>query len=193
MVKKVHYTWKDVEHMIVTINNLMYADNWRPDYIVGLTRGGLVPATIMSNMTGITMHALDVRFRDTDPNYNGPESNCWMAEDAYGYVSELDRDGIMETVTSNPALKKNILIIDDINDTGKTLNWIKNDWPSSCLPNNPNWDTIWHNNVRFACLIDNAGSNMQELDYTALEIDKREDPTWVVFPWEGERNYGKAG
>jgi hypoxanthine phosphoribosyltransferase len=191
MVKKVHYTWKDVEHMIMTINNLMYADGWRPDYIVGLTRGGLVPAVMMSNMTGITMHALDVRFRDTDPNYSGPETNCWMAEDAFGYVSELDRDGIMQSVLSDPAKKKKILIIDDINDTGKTLNWIKNDWPGSCFPDNPNWDTIWHDNVRFACLIDNAGSNMQELDYTALEIDKREDPTWVVFPWEGERDYGK--
>ena len=44
MVDKVHYTWKDIEHMIQNITNLMYADNWRPDYIVGLTRGGLVPA-----------------------------------------------------------------------------------------------------------------------------------------------------
>jgi len=48
MVKKIHYTWKDVEHMVMSINNLMYTDNWRPDYIVGLTRGGLVPAVIMS-------------------------------------------------------------------------------------------------------------------------------------------------
>ena len=90
MVKKIHYTWKDVEHMIVTLNNLMFADNWRPDYIVGLTRGGLVPATIMSNTTGITCHTLDVRFRDTDENYVGPESNTWMATDAYG----TNKDGL---------------------------------------------------------------------------------------------------
>ena len=57
-VKKVHYTWKDIEHMIQVINNLMFVDGWKPDYIVGLTRGGLVPATIMSNQTGIPMYAL---------------------------------------------------------------------------------------------------------------------------------------
>ena len=57
--------------MIDTINNLMFADNWRPDYIVGMTRGGLVPAVMMSNKTSIMMHALDVRFRDTDNNYDG--------------------------------------------------------------------------------------------------------------------------
>ena len=184
MVRKVHYTWKDVEHMIVTLNNLMYADNWRPDYIVGLTRGGLVPATIMSNMTGILCHTLDVRFRDTDENYSGPESNCWMAEDAFGYVG----DGV-----THQAHRKNILILDDINDSGNTLNWIKEDWPSGCLPGDPAWkDDIFHGNVRFATLIDNLASNFSgTVDYTALEINKEEDPTWIVFPWEGERDYGK--
>lgn len=169
MVKKVHYTWKDIEHMIVTINNLMFADEWRPDYIVGLTRGGLVPAVIMSNSTGIPMHALDVRFRDTD-GLVGPESNTWMAEDAY--------EG------------KNILILDDINDSGNTLNWIRQDWMSSCFPNDTRWATIWGENVRVATLMDNAASEFEWVDYTALEIDKRENPTWIVFPWEGERDYG---
>ena len=169
MVKKVHYTWKDIEHMIVTINNLMFADNWRPDYIVGMTRGGLVPAVIMSNTTGIPMHALDVRFRDTDENYVGPESNAWMAEHAY--------EG------------KKILRVDDINDSGNTLNWIKQDW-MSCCPDDKNWDTIWGGNVRVATLMDNAASEFEWVDYTAMEIDKREDPTWIVFPWEGERDYG---
>lgn len=170
MVKKIHYTWKDIEHMINVINNLMFADNWRPDYIVGMTRGGLVPSVMMSNITGITMHALDVRFRDTDDNYVGPESNSWMAEDAFA--------------------GKNILIMDDINDTGNTLNWIRKDWQQSCNPTDEKWKTIWGNNVRVATLIDNAPSEFESVDYTAMEIDKRENPTWIVYPWEGERDYG---
>ena len=44
----------------------MYADNWRPDYIVGLTRGGNIPATIISNWTDITCHALKISFRDQE-------------------------------------------------------------------------------------------------------------------------------
>lgn len=172
MVNKVHYTWKDIEHMIDTINNLMFADNWRPDYIVGMTRGGLVPAVMMSNKTGIMMHALDVRFRDTDNNYDGPESNMWMAEDAFA--------------------GKNILIFDDINDSGKTMQWIKDDWPSGCFPSNERWESTWGSNVRFASLIDNMSSNFGECDYTAFEINKMENDVWVVFPWEGERDYGST-
>jgi len=164
MVDKVYYTWKDIEHMITTINNLMYADNWRPDYIVGLTRGGLVPATIMSNTTGIKMYALDVRFRDVDKD-NDPESNKRMAQDA--------RNG------------KNILVFDDINDSGRTFKWIQQDWMETEFD-----DARWGLNVRTAALVDNGASKFGEVDYTALEINKMEKDVWVVFPWEGERNYG---
>ena len=52
-MKKKIYSWQDIETMCTSIVNQMYADNWRPDYIVGITRGGNVLATIISNMTGI--------------------------------------------------------------------------------------------------------------------------------------------
>ena len=175
MVAKVHYTWTDIEHMIQSINNLMYADQWRPDYVVGLTRGGLVPAVMLSNMTGIKMHTLDVRFRDGDTQ----ESNAWMAEDAFG-MPEADSGGA----------GKNILILDDINDTGRTFKWIQQDWPSGCFAGHHHWNNVWGNNVRTAALIDNGASEFGEVDYTALEINKAEKDVWVVFPWEGERNYG---
>jgi hypothetical protein len=70
------------------------------------------------------------------------------------------------------------------------MQWIKKDWPQSCLPNDKGWETVWGNNVRFACLLDNQASNFGEFDYTAMEINKMEKDVWVVFPWEGERDYG---
>ena len=53
---------------------------WRPDYIVGLTRGGLIPSVLISHCLNIPMHTLNVSLRDNDA---APESNLWMAEDAF--------------------------------------------------------------------------------------------------------------
>jgi hypoxanthine phosphoribosyltransferase len=143
----------------------MAKEHWRPDYVVGITRGGLVPAVMISQYLEVKMHTLDISFRDGDL---GPESNLWMAEDAFGHN----------------APPKNILIVDDINDTGRTLNFIKEDWPSGCLPSDDKWNTVWHNNVRFATIVDNSASEFKTVDYTGLTINKHEDPSWVVFPWE---------
>ena len=38
---KKYYNWGDVERAAQSIIMQMYKDEWRPDYIVGLTRGGL--------------------------------------------------------------------------------------------------------------------------------------------------------
>ncbi len=172
MIKKHYYSWQDIENMCSSIVLQMYADNWRPDYIVGITRGGNIPATIISNMTGIRCEALKVSLRDDDSE---SESNCWMAEDAFGYNKE----------------PMNILIVDDINDTGATFNWIMKDWQAGCLPNDDKWQNVWNNNVRFATLTDNLASEFTEhCAYTCHEINKAEEDVWLVYPWENVGQYG---
>lgn len=165
-MKKIYHTWQDVERQTQEILRQITLDAWRPDYVVGLTRGGLVPANLISQYLECRMETLKVSLRDGAEQ----ESNLWMAEDAFGY--EQDRP-------------KNILIVDDINDTGATLNWIRKDWPSGCFPDDPRWNTVWGNNVRVAVLVDNESSKSQvPVSYSAVDINKANEDCWIVFPWE---------
>jgi hypoxanthine phosphoribosyltransferase len=157
----VHYNYVHVHAWVEKFIRQLYKDNWRPDYIVGLTRGGLVPAVILSHAIDVPMHALKVSLRDQTDT----ESNCWMSEDAFH--------------------GKKILIVDDINDTGATLDWIIADWQSSCMPKNVQWQDVWGNTVRFAVCVDNLSSGFsRRVNYAAVEINKAEVDEWIVFPWE---------
>jgi uncharacterized protein len=178
-MSKVYYTNDDVNRWVHHFIRSMSSENWKPDYIVGLTRGGLTPAVMLSHYMNVPMHTLNVSLRDNETDL-GPESNLWMAEDAFGYDTDPET-----TIKSNPDLKKKILIVDDINDSGATLNWIKEDWRSGCLPHDEHWDNeIWHDNVRFAVLIHNDASEFKGPDYVGKIINKAEKDEWCVFPWE---------
>lgn len=178
-MKKIFYTWKDVQGAVLEIARQMYEHNWRPDYIVGISRGGLVPANLLSQYTGIKMHTLNVSLRDND----NQESNLWMPEDAIGAVpTELSAQ-----YGGHPhveRLKKKILIVDDINDQGSTVQWIKNDWQASCFPNDPEWNQVWGDNVRFAVLTHNYSSKFKDPDYHVWTVDKAQEDCWLVYPWE---------
>ncbi len=80
-MNKIYYSWQDVEHHTQEILRQIHADAWRPDYVVGLTRGGLVPANLISQYLGCRMETLKVSLRDDTEC----ESNLWMAEDAFGH------------------------------------------------------------------------------------------------------------
>lgn len=164
-MNKQYYTHEDIEKLTRKIAFQIANSNWRPDYIVGITRGGLIPAVYLSHWLDIPMWTLKVALRDNADT----ETNAWMAEDAYGY---------------NEA-PKNILIVDDINDTGATLDWIINNWQGNPVSKDKHWEDVWNNNVRFAVLIDNQSSKFsRKIDYVGKEINKAERDVWIVYPWE---------
>ena len=181
-MNKLILTNDDFGSLIANMCRDITNSGWRPDYVVGITRGGLLPAVMISHYFNIPCNTLKVSLRDG--NDHDCESNLWMAEDAFGYV-ELESRSASDELRSVVENRKNILIVDDINDTGATINWIMKDWPSGCLPNDETWKSVWNNNVRFAVVVDNLASQCElKMDYTGMEINKAENYSWIEFPYE---------
>jgi uncharacterized protein len=176
-MKKLTLDIKDITNLTSKICRQVSRTDWKPDLIVGINRGGLIPGVLISQWFDIGHVPLSVSLRD----HEDCESNLWLAEMAFGY----HRTDLPEPAGTNPTLRKNILIVDDINDTGATFNWIIKDWASGCLPDDPAWTDIWNHNVKFAVLVDNLASKCDaKMDFCGMEINKAEDDVWVDFPWE---------
>jgi hypoxanthine phosphoribosyltransferase len=182
-MKKIFVTWDDVQRQTTEILRRMQLENWKPDYIVGITRGGLTLSNLLSQYLDVTMYTLDVRLRD---GKNVPcETNAKLAEIAFGM-----NNGSSTGARWDVGQRKKVLIVDDINDSGATINWIKADWENT-IKNKINddidyvWDSIWNKTTKFAVLYDNIASEAKlDVNFAAEEINKVDDPSWIVFPWE---------
>ncbi len=85
-----------------------------------------------------------------------------FADELLGKVAEKSRDGTR------------LLVVDDINDSGGTIEYIRRLLAAvGCEAGN----------LRFAVLISNSRSKVS-VDYWSRTIDRNEDKRWFVFPWE---------
>ena len=126
-------------------------DRWKPDYVVGIGRGGLVPAVYLSHRTSIPL--LSVDYSSGVPSF---------AEKLMEKLAAATREG------------RAILLVDDINDSGSTIEALR-----KSLIGHGGADTC----VRVAVLIDNLRSPAK-VDYRSRTIDRSTDKRWFVFPWE---------
>lgn len=186
-MKKKYYSWQDVESAADSIIAQLAKDEWCPEIIVGLNRGGLPLAVLLSHKLNTRMYTLDIQLRDGKED--DCESNLWLAEWAFGYVQAEDKD-LYKTRWDNNKRKK-ILIVDDINDKGETFNWLINDWQSGCLPSEKYaWDAVWDNTTRFAVMTENLNSNFYKVRYSWDEVNKADDNVWLCYPWENDNKKG---
>lgn len=162
-------SWLEISGHVQELARQIALSKWRPDIIVGVTRGGAIPAVMLSHYFKCQMVGLSVSLRDyqNTPWNSGPESNCWLPEDATNGCQ--------------------ILIVDDINDSGNTINWIKKDWESSA----PEVANLWHKGIRTAMLFNKPTSKAElEIDYVSEEIHPDNCDQWIIFEYEAWwRNY----
>jgi hypoxanthine phosphoribosyltransferase len=145
---------------------------WRPDVVVGVAAGGLFSAVMISNY-----------FRTPLVTLNRDTTDLHLAEQALGYVPAEEQMVINSQV--DPSYRKNILIVDDINNTGKLFNWIQESWQTSCLPKHSAWDVVWGKTTRVAAIVDNlASASKIPISYSGMEINMYDQSQWINFPYD---------
>lgn len=179
-MKHLQLEWCDAERLTQEVCRQIAISDWRPDLVVGITRGGAIPGVMISQYFDIAMQPLRVNLRQ----HRDSESNLWLAEQAFG-INNVNDTGITGA-RWDPALRKKILIVDDINDSGATFDWIINDWQAGCFPGETAaWNSVWNHTTRFAVLFDNESSACgRTMDYAGTTINKAEEDVWIDFPWE---------
>jgi len=77
----IDYDYTSFREGIDAIANSVKASDFKPDYIVGIVRGGAVPAVHLSHKLKVPLVAVAWSTRDT--SVYGRESNCWIPEDLH--------------------------------------------------------------------------------------------------------------
>ncbi len=136
---------------VAALSDQVGADGWRPDFVIGVGRGGLVPAVYISHRLNLPMLSID------------------HSSKVPGFADDL-----LAKVASDSAAGTRLLFVDDINDSGGTIAYMRGLLADhGCAPDN----------LRFAVLLNNSRSRAQ-VDYWAAMIDRESDKRWFVFPWE---------
>ncbi len=139
--------WSKVDEAIWTLADYVRKD-YTVDIIVGIARGGLIPAVRMSHiMDDVLMRVMDVKF------YTNIEEHTEIPE--------------ITVPLTEPVEGKNVLIVDDVADTGKTLKVVKEDMEKKGAKE-----------ARIA-VIAKKPQSIIDPDYYIFQTDR-----WIIFPWE---------
>ncbi len=147
-------SWNEHIQGINSLADDIIASGWKPTAILGISRGGLIPAAVLSYKLNVRLiQAVRVQHYDDQntPLDSGPK-----------FV-----DG-PEPFASHQIETERLLVVDDIIDTGETLNLVLD----AVRPHAAN--------IKVAALY--VRSNQQN----AADWFWKVEDEWVIFPWAPE-------
>lgn len=146
MSKKQHYSW---DHFHTLVGEIKRKVQTTPNIIVSIGKGGSIPGVILAEMFECNNLNLGLK------SYKGKERG-----DIHEYQSIKCFDGLRDA---------NILIVDDIADSGETLKYAVSKFRGNGCEK-----------IQTASVFYKPCSKFKP-DYFAEEVD---ETTWIVQPWE---------
>jgi hypoxanthine phosphoribosyltransferase len=105
LVYKIAYevpTWNQIYEMLICQAQKIKTQNYKPDLIIAVARGGVIPSRILSDLL-------------ETPNLS------FMQIEFYTNINQTLQEPTLKQTLNTDLTGKKILLIDDISDTGKSL------------------------------------------------------------------------
>jgi hypoxanthine phosphoribosyltransferase len=141
-------TWDKIYEFLLNLAEKIGEDNFKPDVIVGVSRGGWPPARVMSDLL------------------ENPEIANVKAEFYLG-VAETKGEPLITQPVSVSVRDKEVLLMDDVADTGKSLRLVKA-----------------HLKEKGATEVKIATIYYKPWSVVIPDYYEKETTSWIIFPWE---------
>ncbi len=143
-------TWSQIYDMLLLQAQKIHSNGYTPDIIVGVARGGLIPARILTDLLEVPLLAIiQVEF---------------YVDIALSTLEPTLKQALTTNITG-----KRALLVDDISDTGKSLNLAKT-----------------HLHQKGAIETRTATLYIKPGRITTSDYYEKQTGKWVVFPWEAK-------
>lgn len=146
MEKKI--SWEQVASFSKIVAGGIKESKFEPDYLIGVTVGGLVPL-------GLIAEELDI-------------SNI-LTVSASSYLEKVQNELKIKYLPEISLSGKRILLIDEVAETGKTLERLSKEIKEKYQPSE----------LRTAVLVLNIKDSKFLPDFVGFETED-----WIIFPWE---------
>ena len=99
-------TWKQIYNMLLNLAEKIRKNGFKPDIIVGVSRGGWPPARVLSDLLG-------------NPNLANVKAEFYLG------VAETKGEPTLTQPVSTDVSSRKVLIVDEVADSGKSLKLVK--------------------------------------------------------------------
>ena len=141
-------SWSQIHNMLINQTEKILSDKFIPDTIIAITRGGWIPARLLSDLLEVSnITTIRIEF--------------------YLDLCKTRKKPILTQKLTEQIKSKKILLVDDVTDSGKSLQVAKN----HILKKNP---AI----LKIATLYKKPKSKIEPNFYE--KITKQ----WIIFPWD---------
>jgi hypoxanthine phosphoribosyltransferase len=158
MAAKIEYevpTWSQIYDMILSQTQKIQNQNYKPDIIIAIAKGGLIPARTLTDLLEIQeLRYIHIEF--------------------YKDINKTRQEPTLKQNLTIQVLGKKTLLVDDIADTGRSLNLAKT-----------------YLQQQGACQIKTATLYKKPQSSTTPDFYEKQTASWVVFPWDTKETLRK--